>query len=49
MFLSSFLCEGPHMAGCIISLGYPLEKIRVHHFRGKGRNASFHTTQMASR
>ena len=26
-----FLCEGPHMAKCIKSLGCPQEKIRVHH------------------
>lgn len=26
-----FLCEGPHMSDCIISLGCSREKIRVHH------------------
>jgi len=26
-----FLCEGPHMAGCIEAIGCPQEKIRVHH------------------
>lgn len=25
------LCEGPHMARCIVALGCPEEKIRVHH------------------
>lgn len=26
-----FLCEGPHMAKCLIGLGCPEEKIKVHH------------------
>ena len=26
-----FLCEGSHMAGCIVDLGAPSEKVRVHH------------------
>jgi colanic acid/amylovoran biosynthesis glycosyltransferase len=26
-----FLCEGPHMAGCLIELGCPSDKIDVHH------------------
>ena len=25
------LCEGPHMARCIVDLGCPTEKVRVHH------------------
>ncbi len=25
------LCEGPHMARCIVELGCPTEKVRVHH------------------
>ncbi len=25
------LCEGKHMAGCIVALGCPEEKIRIHH------------------
>jgi colanic acid/amylovoran biosynthesis glycosyltransferase len=25
------LCEGPHMAECIVNLGCPAEKVRVHH------------------
>ena len=26
-----FLCEGPHMAECIIALGCPRNKVKVHH------------------
>lgn len=26
-----FLCEGPHMAGSLVSMGCPEKKIRVHH------------------
>jgi len=26
-----FLCEGPHMARCVVDLGCPKEKVRVHH------------------
>ena len=25
------LCEGPHMAGCVVGLGCPPEKVSVHH------------------
>ena len=26
-----FLCEGPHMRKCLINLGCPEEKVRIHH------------------
>lgn len=29
--LSHFLCEGPHMAKCLIKMGCPPAKVRVHH------------------
>jgi len=25
------LCEGPHMAGCVVAIGCPERKVRVHH------------------
>ncbi len=25
------LCEGPHMARCVVGIGCPVEKVRVHH------------------
>jgi colanic acid/amylovoran biosynthesis glycosyltransferase len=31
MSVDRILCEGPHMARCIIELGCPEEKVRVHH------------------
>lgn len=29
--VDSILCEGSHMAGCIVALGCPAEKVKVHH------------------
>lgn len=29
--LSHFLCEGPHMAKCLVAMGCPAEKVQVHH------------------
>jgi len=28
---SRFLCEGPHMAKCLVAMGCPPEKVQVHH------------------
>lgn len=35
------LCEGPHMARCVVDLGCPREKVRVHHLGVRVDNIPF--------
>ncbi len=35
------LCEGPHMARCIVALGCPVEKVQVHHLGVRTEEIAF--------
>jgi len=43
-----FLCEGPHMAKCLINLGCPPEKVKLHHLGVKVDKISYRPRQWKS-
>lgn len=42
---SRFLCEGPHMASCLVAMGCPPEKVQVHHLGIEVEKIAFQARQ----